>query len=97
MKRNFAYFSAFALAVVLAAVLQLSFATAQRNPNSGHPSPECEACLDVCRAAFEQCKQERGIERNNFAICARQQQQCAADCRGPGGACNPQTPTRTRR
>ena len=86
MKRKVSYLVAFVFAVVLAVILQLSLATAQR-PSGGHPTPECQACAQACRDAFEVCK----AEGRPFGECAREQQQCGAACRRPGGACHPQT------
>lgn len=92
MRRRLAYISSFALAAALSVMLQFSFATAQR-PSGGHPTPECEACAQACRVEFEACK----AAGRPFGECAREQQKCGADCRKPGGACNPQTPSEPAR
>ncbi len=90
MKRSLAYFSAAFLAAFLAVAMQFSLASAQRS-SGGNPTPACEACAQDCRDAFELCKFTNGTSKSAFGKCAREQQQCGADCRGPGGACNPQT------
>lgn len=91
MKRRLGYISASVLTVALAVALQFSFATAQQ-PSGGHPTPACEACAQDCPDAFELCKITNGTSRSAFGHCARDLEQCAAACRRPGGACNPQTP-----
>jgi hypothetical protein len=88
MKRRLAYFSTSLLAVVLAVVVQFSFASAQRD-NSGHPTPECVQCAQDCQIAFEACKATNGTSKSAFGQCARALEQCGADCRKPGGACHP--------
>ena len=92
MGRRVGYLSAFVLAAALAVAASFSFATAQR-PSGGHPTPECVACAEACRMEFEACK----AAGRPFGECAREQQKCGADCRKPGGACNPQTPSEPAR
>lgn len=95
MKRILGYFSAAFLAAFLAVTMQSSLASAQQS-NGGHPSPECEACAQACRDAFEACKVERAGQKNGFGTCARDLEQCGAACRKPGGACNPHPDTGTK-
>lgn len=91
MGRKASYFFGLALAAILAVATHFSFAAAQR-PSGGHPTPECEECAQACRVEFEACK----AAGRPFGQCAREQQQCGAACRRPGGACNPQTGDDTR-
>jgi hypothetical protein len=93
MKRRLAYVSTAVFAVIVAVGVQ--FSSAQQN-NGGHPSEACQACAQACRDKFELCKIENGTSKSAFGKCASEQQKCGAECRGPGGACNPQyepTPT----
>lgn len=87
MRGRVGYLSAAVFAVVVALGMQFSFASAQQ-PSSGHPTPECQACATACELAFEACK-ANGEEKSKFGKCARDLEQCAADCRQPGGACHP--------
>lgn len=89
MKRRLTYLATAVFAVVLALGVQFSFASAQSN--SGHPSPACEACAQDCRDGFELCKLTNGTSKSAFGKCASELEKCAAACRQPGGACNPQT------
>ncbi|HEX8503202.1 MAG TPA: hypothetical protein VF659_21640 [Pyrinomonadaceae bacterium] len=89
MKKILGCFSAAFLAAFLAVTAQFTLVSAQQS-SGGHPTPECEACAQACRDAFELCKLENGTSKSAFGKCAREQQQCGADCRKPGGACNPQ-------
>jgi hypothetical protein len=90
MKKILGYFSAAFLAAFLALTAQFSLVSAQQS-SGGHPTPECEACAQACRDAFDACKLERAGQKNGFGTCARDLEQCGAACRRPGGACNPQT------
>ena len=92
MRIKVGYFLGFALAVILAVVTHFTFVSAQKN-SGGHPTPECEACAQACRVEFEACK----AAGRPFGVCAREQQKCGAECRKPGGACNPQTGTEPKR
>jgi hypothetical protein len=89
MKKILGYFSAAFLAAFLAVTAQFTLVSAQQS-NGGHPTPECEACAQACRDAFELCKLTNGTSKSAFGKCARDLEQCAAACRKPGGACNPQ-------
>jgi len=95
MKKILGYFSAAFLAAFLAVTAQFSLVSAQQS-NGGHPTPECEACAQACRDAFELCKLTNGTSKSAFGKCASEQQKCGADCRRPGGACNPQADTSGR-
>ncbi len=91
MKRKFTFSTAL-LAAVFAVILPFSAPTGTAQQSSGgHPTPECEQCAQDCRDAFELCKLQNGTSKSAFGQCAREQQQCGAACRRPGGACNPQT------
>jgi hypothetical protein len=90
MKKVLGYFSAAFLAAFLAVTAQFTLVSAQQS-NGGHPTPECEACAQACRDAFELCKLNNGTSKSAFGHCARDLEQCGAACRKPGGACNPQT------
>ena len=92
MKKVFGYFSAAFLAAFLAVTLQTSLASAQQS-NSGHPSPECEACAQACRDEFDLCKLTNGTSKSAFGKCAEALEKCGAECRKPGGACNPHPDT----